>query len=92
MIELDEAFINKEARKYQPGPDTEMQILVMTEEEIDHARHYYAHIWLVLVMATAQSCSSSISTSSHFEPTEDSDKHEFGKASSVPVLLQKLSL
>ncbi|MBP9093185.1 hypothetical protein KBI23_19335 [bacterium] len=42
MIELDEAFINKEARKYQPGADTEMQILVMTEEEIDHARHYYA--------------------------------------------------
>lgn len=162
VIELDEAFINKEARKYQPESGTETQILVMAEEENDHAGKIYVqvlnaatcanirdavefatvaeqkhsfkadgwHAHHVLkrmghdsdvkpapkklgiqnyhgctpscryfgdtlsahITALVQSCSSSTSTSSHFEPTEDSDKHEFGKASSALVLLQNLPL
>lgn len=44
VIELDEAFINKEARKYQPEPGTETQILVMTEEENDHAGKIYVQV------------------------------------------------
>ncbi len=44
IIELDEAFINKEARKYQPEPGTETKILVMTEEEHDHAGKIYVQV------------------------------------------------
>ena len=44
IIELDEAFIIKEARKYQPEPGTETKILVMTEEEHDHAGKIYVQV------------------------------------------------
>lgn len=43
-IELDEAFINKEARKYQPEPRTETQLLVMVEEVEDHAGKIIFHV------------------------------------------------
>jgi hypothetical protein len=36
-IELDEGFFCKEARKYQPAPGTETQVLVMVESEKEHA-------------------------------------------------------
>lgn len=36
-IEVDEAFFNKEARKYQPAPKTETQVLVAVETEGDRA-------------------------------------------------------
>jgi hypothetical protein len=36
-IELDEAFFNKEARKNQPAPKTETQVLVMVETEGERA-------------------------------------------------------
>jgi transposase-like protein len=36
-IELDEGFFGKEARKYQPAPGTETQVLVMVESQGDHA-------------------------------------------------------
>lgn len=36
-IELDEAFFGREARKNQPAPDTETQVLVMVETEGDRA-------------------------------------------------------
>jgi len=44
VIELDEAFINKEARKYQPEPGTETQILILVEEVDDHAGKIAVHI------------------------------------------------
>lgn len=43
-LELDEAYINKEARKYQPEPGTETQILVLVEEINDHAGKIALHI------------------------------------------------
>lgn len=36
-IELDEAFFNREARKYQSEPKTETQVIVLVEEKDDHA-------------------------------------------------------
>jgi hypothetical protein len=36
-IELDEGFFNKEARKYQPVPKTQTQVLVMVESEGEQA-------------------------------------------------------
>lgn len=36
-IELDEAFFNKEARKYEPHPKTETQVLVLVESEGEKA-------------------------------------------------------
>lgn len=44
VIELDEAFINKEARKYQPEPQTETQIAVLVEEQDDHAGKIVMHV------------------------------------------------
>lgn len=38
-IELDEGFFGKEARKYQPAPKTETQVLVMVESEGERAGH-----------------------------------------------------
>jgi transposase-like protein len=37
VIELDQAFFNTEARKYQPEPKTETKIVVLAEERNNHA-------------------------------------------------------
>jgi transposase-like protein len=43
-IELDEAFFNREARKYQPAPRTETQVLVMVETEGDRAGEVFMQV------------------------------------------------
>lgn len=43
-IELDEAFFNKEARKRQPEPGTETQVLIMVEEKDGHAGRIFAEV------------------------------------------------
>lgn len=68
-IELDEAFFNGEARKNQPDPKTETQIIVVVEERDDHAGKLHVQL---CPEATSANIRRTV-----LETTKPGQKHQF---------------